>query len=252
MMIGAAKRLAVILAVLVGTLGMAGIARAAPAALTKTCQWSDDNTIRDCVVVATDDVDPLFVNAVKGKVISVLTATICGTEDFYKNGNLWQEIPTCVDANATTTLTVAVGRTVDPGTTFCTQFVSDDATYYPLVCSTVTGAAPASVDSIDSASGCNTIGVLKQCIYVNGTANFVNYIQGTEYGISTGQICGFERLLQNGVIIKSVSGCVPKGTGSKLVVKWNFNTSYASGTVFCTQFTTNAGTKGGKPCETIQ
>ena len=108
----------------------------------------------------------------------------------------------------------------------------------------------ADADPFD-ASGCADANKLHQCIYVKGFSVHVDYTRGTEYGIPTGSICGYEKLYLAGVLTRQGRLCIPKGSDSSGNVKWPLNQNFHPGTNICTRFRTDHGTWSGKPCEQV-
>lgn len=216
----------------------------------KDCQ--NRNDIKVCLTLIGEGGQ---VDSIKSSITDYTDADICGTLYVSKNGNPdWLDIPECATVGDRTVITWAIDHApFDDGTVFCSQFVLDDGTLsgQPCVVTPIPPPPRTMIASTTDASGCATMNRLKQCIYVKGFSIHVDYAKGTEYGIPTGSICGYEHLFKAGEDYKKGRLCVPKGVGSSGYVKWTLNANYPPGTSICTRFRTDHGTWSGKPCEQV-
>lgn len=192
------------------------------------------------------------VDLIRGSITNNTEADFCGTLYISKNDITdWRLIPECVSVadKVIVTWDLSAHDPFDDGTVFCSQFVTDEGVLGGQPC-LVMPIPPPPVQIAD-ASGCNKQNQLKQCIFVKGFAIHVEFVRGTEFGIATGSICGYEKRYDGGALAANNRLCVPKGTGSSGNIKWNVNRNYNPGTNICTRYRTDHGTWSGKPCEVI-
>lgn len=223
-----------------------GVATARPGPLTDFTQCEVNSDFNQCITLTTDG-EHVVAASIHTDNLSSANHEICADEVAIRGSGTYTW-PTCIPGqggafDGTWVTNWALPQTV------CAHF--DTSLESCVTASFGETFKTASLDGVPEATGCSTSNTLKQCVFVSGFANHVDFVKGTEYGIATGRICGTERLLKDGATYKSSSLCVPKGTGASASITWNLNQSYSTGTQFCTQMTTNAGTKSGKPCETV-
>ncbi len=229
---------------------MPGTSAASVADTSRDCQIRND--IKDCLVLTGFGGD---LDTVRGSITNLTDppVDICGTLYVSKNDNTdWRTIPECVTAGDKVVVTWDVsGHDPFPdGTVFCDQFVTDEGVLGGQPC-VVTPIPPPGGASVENTSKCDPQNSLKQCILIAGFVVHVDYVKGTEWGIRTGSICGYEHRYEDGTDVAKGRLCVPKGTGSSGYVQWHVNRNYANGTVICTRYRTDHGTWSGKPCGEI-
>ncbi len=225
-------------------------ARASTADTAKRCVTT--NGIRDCLTLTGVGGD---LAAVRVSITNLTDADFCGQAYVSKNDNTdWKSIPECVSLGNKVVVTwdVSGHEPFPDGTVFCDQFVTDQGVLGGQPCVVLPILPPRyDVAQVANTSQCDPQNSLKQCLYIAGFVVHVDYVKGTQYGISGGSICGYEHRYENGADVAKGRLCVPKGTGSSGYVRWNVNRNYQNGTVICTRFRTDHGTWSGKPCGTI-
>lgn len=226
------------------------LAVASTADSSKDCQ--NRNDIKDCLTLTGIGGD---LDSVRASILNLTEADFCGTLYVSRNENTdWKSIPECVTVGDRVVVTwdVSGHDPFDDGTVFCSQFITDEGVLGGQPCVvTPIPPPPHGTVGVANTSKCDPENSLKQCIYVSGFVVHVDYVKGTEYGIRTGSICGYEHRYEDGDDVAKGRLCVPKGVGSSGYVRWNVNRNYANGTVICTRFRTDHGTWSGKPCGSI-
>lgn len=98
----------------------------------------------------------------------------------------------------------------------------------------------------DSASGCNDA----VCIDVNGSGNYVNWVQ--ENGTATDVGCTYGRLWSNGALIGTSNETCWSSVPTYLQDFWSLNSNFATGTQLCVDYYPLVGAPTGMPCETVE
>ncbi len=222
---------------------------AALADTSKDCQ--NRNDIKVCLTLFGVGGD---LEQVKASILNVTDPPVdfCGQLYVSKNEFTdWRDIPECVTPGDKVVVIwdVSGHAPFDDGTVFCSQFVTDEGVLGGQPC--VVTPIPPPPRSVDNTNKCAPLNGLKQCELIAGFVVHVDYVKGTEFGIPTGSICGYEHRYEEGTDVAKGRLCVPKGAGSSSFVKWNVNRNYQQGTTICTRFRTDHGTWSGRPCGDI-
>ncbi len=237
----------IVLLVLLALLAMPVTATASVNDTAKDCNGA--NGIKECLTLDGVGGD---LNFVRSSITNNTEADFCGQLYVSKNALTdWRNIPECVSVGDKVVVIWDVSGH-DPfldGTVFCSQFVTDQGLLGGQPC--VVTPIPPPPRNVENTNKCEPLNRLKQCIFVAGFVVHVDYVTGTEYGIPTGSICGYEHRYENGSDVAKGRLCIPKGTSSSGHIKWNVNRNYPPGTTICSRFRTDHGTWSGRPCASI-
>lgn len=160
----------------------------------------------------------------------------------------WQ---TVADSNGDFTFDITVPVDATPnGVAKIKAFSVSDSVNYRATTPFYVSSAALSADQIYSTFVCSTSNSIQECIYINGSGLHVAYVSAYTSNPNGSTLCGTIRLLKGGVSYRTVSGfCITAHTTK--TTTWNLGADYPNNTVLCTQFTSNGGTKSGKPCGTV-
>lgn len=94
----------------------------------------------------------------------------------------------------------------------------------------------------ESAYGCNS----DVCIYVNGSGNWVNYVDA--YAYPPAYVCSHAKLYKNNALYKSGPTICINGPSQYGVTYFPIDRNFSYGTVLCVEWTNISG----RPCETVE